>query len=236
MGMELISAPAEPWKDALLAGRVDIPTAAAVGAGMAALHAFVAPESIAGPDGEELFEVLRIDPYYRTTAVRVPALSVALERLMRDTAGAATAGRALVHGDLNPKNVLVGGPQPVLLDWEICHAGDPAFDLGMITAHLLLKASRHDRDGAATLLDAARAVWAAYDAHDGLADPGLAVRHAGGIMAARLFGKSPVDYLVSAVERDRALFVSELALTCGERSIDGLLEASGAGLSSDSAA
>jgi tRNA A-37 threonylcarbamoyl transferase component Bud32 len=223
LGMELIAAPARPWKDELLAGRVDLGVAAAIGAGMAALHRVLAPPALAGPDGTALFDALRTGPYYRTTAARVPALGPALHQLIEDSSRA--RGRGLVHGDLNPKNVLVTSGRPVLLDWEIVHAGDPAFDLGMVVAHLLLKACRVAGAGPgaaarAALAEAAGAVWRAYD---GPADRGLAVRHAGAIMAARVHGKSPVHYLRTGAAVDRAIAVAGRALGDPPPAIEELL-------------
>jgi 5-methylthioribose kinase len=43
---------------------------------------------------------------------------------------------ALVHGDVQAGNVLLQGKRPRLLDAEIAHVGDPAFDLGCAWAHL----------------------------------------------------------------------------------------------------
>ena len=45
---------------------------------------------------------------------------------------------ALVHGDVQPGNLLLQGERVVLLDAEIAHIGDPAFDVGTLLAHLLL--------------------------------------------------------------------------------------------------
>ena len=47
--------------------------------------------------------------------------------------------RALVHGDVSPKNILIGPHGPVLLDAECAWWGDPAFDLAFCLNHLLLK-------------------------------------------------------------------------------------------------
>ena len=46
------------------------------------------------------------------------------------------ARRALVHADVQAGNVLIQGDRPRLLDAEIAHPGDPAFDLGTALAHL----------------------------------------------------------------------------------------------------
>lgn len=66
-----------------------------------------------------------------------PALMAAAARLRTP------AGRALVHHDLKWDNVAVAaGPSPVLVDWELAGAGDPAWDLGCLVAeHLVRDAS-----------------------------------------------------------------------------------------------
>ena len=67
---------------------------------------------------------------------------------------------ALVHGDVQAANVLLAERGPVLLDAEISHVGDPAFDLGQLLAHLLLPAAAR---GEAESADATlRETWAAY--------------------------------------------------------------------------
>ncbi len=46
------------------------------------------------------------------------------------------SAEALVHGDVQSGNLLIQGDRPRLLDAEIAHVGDPAFDLGTLLAHL----------------------------------------------------------------------------------------------------
>jgi 5-methylthioribose kinase len=43
---------------------------------------------------------------------------------------------ALVHADVQPSNILLVDGAPKLLDAEIAHVGDPAFDVGTVLAHL----------------------------------------------------------------------------------------------------
>jgi len=67
---------------------------------------------------------------------------------------------SLVHGDVQSANVLLAPEGPKLLDAEIAHVGDPAFDVGQLVAHLLLPAlARGEADGARAAVAAA---WAAY--------------------------------------------------------------------------
>ena len=214
--MEWLPPPAVNWKAELLAGRVDLGVVAALAQGMTALHELDVPAQIAGPDGAALFGSLRLDPYYRHVAAGHPEHADALQKLIADCTGYEPA--RCVHGDFTPKNVLATAGPPVLLDWEVIHAGDPAFDLGMLSAHLLLKACR---PGAGNMVPAARALAGAYP---GPADPGLAVRHTGAIMLARLWGKSRVEYLTGDAERAVAAAIGARALHGGYASLTTLLD------------
>ncbi len=108
---------------------------------------------------------------------------------------------ALVHGDVQPDNVLVGERGPKLLDAEIAHVGDPAFDVGTLLAHLLLPSLAAGEPGlAATCLDSA---WSAYtESHGSQALAGFAqvARYAGIELLRRTLGAARVE----AVARDEA--------------------------------
>jgi 5-methylthioribose kinase len=67
---------------------------------------------------------------------------------------------ALVHADVQPGNVLVAERGAVLLDAEIAHVGDPAFDLGTLFAHLWIPAAaRGDSRAAQPAIDAVRRAY-----------------------------------------------------------------------------
>ena len=68
----------------------------------------------------------------RVHAELAPVLNSLAERTARTRL-------ALVHGDVSPKNILVGPAGPVFLDAECAWYGDPAFDLAFCLNHLLLK-------------------------------------------------------------------------------------------------
>jgi 5-methylthioribose kinase len=95
---------------------------------------------------------------------------------------------ALVHGDVQAGNVLLTAAGPKLLDAEIAHVGDPAFDLGTLLAHLLLPAAA--LDALAPALPAAEAAWEAYRAAHGPGAPAFAeaTRHAGLELLRRTIG------------------------------------------------
>ena len=185
------------WKAELLAGRVDVPTARAAGAILGRIHAATAdnPELAARFANDADFHALRLEPYLVETAREHPALADRLLELVERTA---STRRVLVHGDVSPKNILLGPQGPVLLDAECAWFGDPAFDLAFCLNHFLLKAA-HLPGRTRELMDSAGAFLAAYwpqvqwepvqalEARVATLLPGLTL--------ARIDGKSPVEYL-----------------------------------------
>lgn len=105
------------------------------------------------------FESLRVEPYYRYTASQVPEAAEFFAALVESTR---LRRLTVVHGDYSPKNILVRGDTGtlVLLDHEVIHFGDPAFDLGFAMTHLLSKANYRSEDRVCdSLLAAADGVW-----------------------------------------------------------------------------
>ncbi len=126
-----------------------------------------------------------------------------MERLVSDTL---ERRLALVHGDYSPKNVLVREGRLVLLDHEVIHFGDPAFDVGFALAHLLSKA-HHLAGHRAALLKGTEIFWDSYRGEvAGAAWAGeverFVVRHAAGCLLARVVGRSKLEYLMAG-ERER---------------------------------
>ena len=193
------------WKPELLAGRVDVAFAATVGRKLAAIHAATAgDEALAAAfPTDAIFEALRLEPYLRAAARRQPGVASALEGLADRTAATHIA---LVHGDVSPKNIMIGATGPVFLDAECAWYGDPAFDIAFCLNHLLLKCL-HLPQMAGEFLAAFAALRDAY--LDGVTwEPRatLEVRAAAllpGLFLARIDGKSPVEYVTGESARDR---------------------------------
>ena len=116
------------WKAQLRAGIAREATARAVARRLVAIHGATAgrPDVQARFDTGDIFHAIRLEPYLVATAARHPDLATALHALVSRTAG---TKRTLVHGDVSPKNILVGPDGPVFLDAECAWYGDPAFDL-----------------------------------------------------------------------------------------------------------
>ena len=128
---------------------------------------------------QHCFKQLRLDPYYRFTAARHPDLREAFEEAIV----LAQRPLAMVHGDFSPKNLLVapGGGGVTLIDFEVVHYGDPAFDAAFLLNHLLLKGAR------------ALGIVCASELRG--FETAAVIRHLGCLHLARVDGKSPADYL-----------------------------------------
>jgi aminoglycoside phosphotransferase (APT) family kinase protein len=195
--MEFLGPEYRNWKADLLAGNVDVATARAMGDVLGRIHAATAddPRMAARFATDANFHAIRLEPYLVESARVHPSLARRLHALVDTTAG---TRRVLVHGDVSPKNVLVGPQGPVLLDAECAWFGDPAFDLAFCLNHFLLKAV-HLPACSPSLLACFDALQRAYMAHVRWEAPrSLQSRTAAllpGLSLARVDGKSPVEYL-----------------------------------------
>jgi len=187
-----------PWKQQLMAGEVDEHLAHSVGSTLAAWHA----TTVANPalteelDDPEAFEQLRVAPYYRAAANRLPA---AADNILSVVEQMAQRRQCLVHGDFSPKNILVGAGGFWVLDFEVAHRGDPDFDRAFLMSHLLLKAI-HRPDHHQRFLAAAASFLAGYDetappTSTWRSEPTHLSRQLGCLLLARAVGKSPAEYL-----------------------------------------
>jgi aminoglycoside phosphotransferase (APT) family kinase protein len=192
------------WKEALRVGDADPAFARAVGAALARIHAWSAarPGLAAEFDTDAIFFDIRLEPYLLATARRHPEVAASLEDLVATTQSNA---RALVHGDISPKNILIGPAGPVFLDAECAWWGDPAFDIAFCLNHLLLKCL-WNRPATAAFLASFDAL---ADAYLGGADwePRAALERRAaallpGLLLARVDGKSPVEYITEDAARD----------------------------------
>jgi 5-methylthioribose kinase len=191
------------WKQRLLAGDVDVSAAGTLGEILAAWHSatFENEEALGASGDYEVFDQLRIDPYYRTVASRRPRLAKAIEAFVRRMKATRVC---LVHGDYSPKNVLIGEGVWVI-DFEVAHFGDPAFDLAFMLNHLLLKRLHLGGPGD-EIESCVTGFWDAYvGGIAGMPPPDVSyvLGHVGCLMVARVDGKSPAEYL-SGDEREAA--------------------------------
>ncbi len=210
------------WKESLLAGQVDLEIGRKAGELLAMLMsaAHNHPNLREQFKDRTVFDELRIDPYYRTTAARHPELKAAYEQLIADSWGIRTA---LVHGDYSPKNMLVKDGNIFLIDFEVVHWGDPAFDSGFLLNHLFLKAL-HQPGFAELYFQTARRFWqalmAGIESHRRPDLEKMTLRHLGGLMLARIDGKSPVEYIRDEETKERARRLARNILLDPPESLD----------------
>jgi 5-methylthioribose kinase len=173
LAMQAVPEPHQNWKQLLLCGE------------LAPIFA-----------GKQFFRTLRLEPYYQHSATVVQQAASFLEELAEWTL---SRSDTLVHGDFSPKNVLVHHQHLILLDHEVLHFGDPAFDIGFSLTHFLSKAL-HLPQKRQALVGAAQLYWRRYlDEVRGA--PWIAhldfraAQHTLASLLARICGRSPLEYL-----------------------------------------
>jgi 5-methylthioribose kinase len=185
------------WKNELLKGETDAAFAAKSGAFLGKIHARSAfDKEIAKIFAtDKIFYALRIEAYLLATAEKHPDLAPNIKELATKTFSAKIA---LVHGDVSPKNILIGRENPVFLDAETAWFGDPSFDLAFCLNHFLLKAA-HLPQFAQGYKDCFNAFaesylnqvnWESREEIEARTARLLPVLH-----LARIDGKSPVEYI-----------------------------------------
>ena len=193
------------WKAQLRDGHADPAFAAAVAVTLARIHAASAadPTVPAQFPTDAIFYDIRLEPYLLATGRAHPDLT---DRFQALVAATQANKRALVHGDVSPKNILDGPSGPVFLDAECAWWGDPAFDLAFCLNHLLLKCL-WTPSATAGLLACFDAMVTTYRAGiDWEAPDAIEARAAAllpGLFLARVDGKSPVEYITTDTDRDR---------------------------------
>jgi aminoglycoside phosphotransferase (APT) family kinase protein len=193
------------WKSVLREGHADAAFAAQVGERLAAIHNSTRDAQTAQRfPTDDIFYAIRLEPYLVATAPRHPDLAEELVALARRTAA---TRECLVHGDVSPKNILVGaeGPAqfptqfPIFLDAECAWYGDPAFDLAFCLNHMFLKCIwvPAARDGFLRCYDALSSAYLSRIPQSSRTEERAATLLPG-LLLGRIDGKSPVEYLDEA--------------------------------------
>jgi aminoglycoside phosphotransferase (APT) family kinase protein len=204
--MEYLPAQGYPlWKALLRDGVAETAAARAVGRRLARIHAGTAGRAdvAARFPTDRIFHAIRLEPYLLAAARQHPALARPMHALVERTARAKIA---LVHGDVSPKNILIGPDGPVFLDAECAWYGDPAFDLAFCLNHLLLKCLWNPAAQAGFLAcfeSLAQAYLAGADWEPAEALEARASALLPGLLLARIDGKSPVEYVTDDADKAR---------------------------------
>jgi 5-methylthioribose kinase len=202
------------YKDELRDGRADPAIAGEVGRRLARIHAGTAGRADLKErfPRNDIFHAIRLEPYLEATARNHPDLRDILFALSERTH---VTRLAMIHGDVSPKNILIGPDGSVFLDAECACIGDPAFDLAFCLNHFLLKCL-WTPSTTPDFLDCFDAMTDAYLAGvDWEAPEEMEARTASllpGLFLARVDGKSPVEYVTKDADRDKVRRVGRTLL------------------------
>ena len=183
------------WKEDMLAGKILPAVAGDVGEILGKWHKNTSAPLILDQFQEDtLFEQLRISPFYRAIALRHQSINRRISSLIDELENNKTA---LVHGDYSPKNILVSSSNvPIILDFEVAHAGNPVFDLGFLLGHLLTKSEYVGTLTAKSkIAQSAYSFLQRYEQSLGRPASPTFTWHVAAISLARVDGVSPVSYL-----------------------------------------
>lgn len=202
------------WKSELRDGNADPTQARLAGERLVTIHASTAndPRMPSLFPRSDIFQAIRLEPYLEATADKHPDLKEVLFGLSKPTA---ETRLAMIHGDVSPKNILIGPNGPVFLDAECACIGDPAFDLAFCLNHFLLKClwtpSATDE-----FLHCYSEMTEAYMMGVTWEDPSDLMRRTAsllpGLFLARVDGKSPVEYLTDDADKDKVRRVARSLL------------------------
>lgn len=191
------------WKNQLRDGVIDVTVASEIGRRLAMIHgetARRAPLAQAFAHDATFFDI-RLDPYLGEIGRVHPDIRSTTDELIQRTQ---QTRLALMHGDVSPKNILVGPDGPVFLDAECACYGDPAFDAAFCLNHLLLKCLWHPQHANLYLacFDAFLRAYMDYVDWEPTEAIGLRVGSLlPALLLARVDGKSPVEYLHQQTEQ-----------------------------------
>ena len=185
------------WKQQLLDGHIHAHSASSVASLLLALHKASAADTdlCRSFEHDEDFVAIRLSPYFLHTADKHPAVDDTLHALVKQTLSHKTV---LVHGDVSPKNILMGPQGTVLLDAECACFGDPAFYMAFVLTHLMLKCVWRPTDTASYLTCFYKLSDTYLSGVDWESPSDLEARTClllAGMLLARIDGKSPVEYL-----------------------------------------
>lgn len=188
------------WKEDLLDDIFDFEVAKKTMEALAVVHNKSADNEEAAKNfaNMDVFYQLRISPYFEFLATKHPEIKGVIEDMIpkiRDR------HEVIVHSDYSPKNILVNKDRSIcILDYEIAHYGNPAFDVAFFTNHIVLK-SAHMRQFSAAILNMLLYMTDTYFGMINFTDAKKLEEECipllGILMIARIDGKSPAEYITS---------------------------------------
>lgn len=162
------------------------------------------------------FKQLRVEPFFSYVVKEFPAIESWYNKNIFSNQD---IKNSLVHGDFSPKNILVKNNQLILLDHEVIHYGDFAFDYGFVMAHLFLKGIHIESSFALKYIERFNQRY--FNEMDSLINQEDKERGGYLFLAclfARVAGKSKTDYL--GVKKEKIIKGVLLDWFCGNKIFD----------------
>lgn len=215
------------WKNELQNGRADQAIAAQAGERLGRIHSGTAgrAEIYARFPRSDIFQAIRLEPYLEATATNHPDLGEQLFSLSRRTADTRLA---MIHGDVSPKNILIGPNGPVFLDAECACIGDPAFDIAFCLNHFLLKClwvpgARDEFLACFNAMAQSYLQEVTWEDTDELEARAASLLPA--LLLARVDGKSPVEYVTDEGDKNKVRRCARQLLITPTRRLTEIAEA-----------
>ena len=193
------------WKAELRDGHADTQQAAQAGRFLGRIHSEAAKDDAVKAQflRSEIFHAIRLEPYLEATATKHPDLKEQLFSLSRRTA---ETSLTMIHGDVSPKNILMGPDGPVFLDAECACIGDPAFDIAFCLNHFLLKCiwtPSAERDFIACFRQMSSSYLEEVDWENSDTFEVRAATLLPGLFLGRVDGKSPAEYVTEEKDKEK---------------------------------
>jgi len=216
---------AETWKQELLDMRVEESIGGLTGEVLGTVHKDTSKDKELREkfSNKKPFDQLRIDPYHKTTADRLPEVS---EFIFSEVERSLSMNKTLVHGDYSPKNVLVQRSPEIklwFLDFEVAHWGDPAFDPAFMLNHIFIK-SVFNLQNQDKYFETAERFWNSYNKIVDWEIEKEVVSELAILMLARMVGKSPVEYVEDGTVKDTLLEIGQCVLKNDLNTVNGFKE------------
>ena len=209
------------WKTDLLNGIIDFEVAKRAVEALVTIHnkCYNDPEIAELFADDTIFYQLRISPLIEFVIGKHPELAGYGNSLIQRLK---TNKHTLVHADYNPKNILIKADRNIcILDYEIAHYGDPAFDLAFFANHIVLK-SAYRRKWSAAILNMLLSMTDVYFEQMTYGDPKTveaeSIKILAMMMFARIDGKSTVEYITEEANKQLVRDMAMKLLTSGIKS------------------
>lgn len=192
------------WKNDLINGKLDFQIATKYIDSISRIHNICADDNNVKQTFKniDIFNELRLCPYIEFTVKKHPKYKEFANKVLIELREEKIT---LVHGDYSPKNVMIYGNKMYIMDFEVAHYGNPAFDLAFLSNHFILKAIKMKRFAESFLNMYEYCIQRYFDNVNYMDKNKLEncfIRTLCLMLIARVDGKSPVEYITNENDKE----------------------------------